>query len=64
MRGQGFDLSKTDSEFLDLEASLAEVSRLGDENARLRNLLIERSIRIPEVQPTSRIAQTPQTIGP
>jgi hypothetical protein len=63
MRGQGFDLSKTDSEFLDLEASLAEVRRLRDENARLRNLLIERSIRIPEVQPTSGIAQTPQTIG-
>jgi len=56
-------LSKTDSEFLDLEASLAEVRRLRDENARLRNLLIERSIRIPEVQPTSGIPQTPQTIG-
>ncbi len=62
-RGQGFDLSKTDSEFLDLEASLAEVRRLRDENARLRNLLVERSIRIPEVQSTSGIPQTPQTIG-
>jgi hypothetical protein len=63
VHGQVFDLNKTDSEFLDLEASLAEVRRLRDENGRLRGLLIEHNIRIPEIQPTSGIPQTPQTIS-
>ena len=35
---QVFDLSKTDNEFPNLEASVAEVRRLRDENARLRRL--------------------------
>ncbi len=61
--GQVFDLSKTDSEFPNLEVSLAEVRRLRDENARLRGLLIEHNIRIPEIQPTNGIPQTPQTVS-
>ena len=61
--GQVFDLSKTDNEFPNLEASLAEVRRLRDENARLRGLLIEHSIRIAEPRPTSGIPQTPQTVS-
>jgi hypothetical protein len=56
-------LSKTDSEFPNLEASLAEVRRLRDENARLRGLLIEHGTRIPEFRPTSGIPQTLQTIS-
>src|SRR5207302_2803820 len=36
--GRGFDLSKSDSEFPSLEASVAEVRRLREENARLRSL--------------------------
>jgi hypothetical protein len=55
-------LSKTDSEFPNLEASPADVRRLREENAWLRSLLIEHSIRIPEVPSTSGITQTPQTI--
>jgi hypothetical protein len=42
-------LNKTDSEFPNLEASVAEVRRLREENAWLRSLLIERSIRVPEI---------------
>ena len=42
---------------------MAEVRRLRDENARLRGLLIEHSIRIAEPRPTSGIPQTPQTIS-
>ena len=42
---------------------MAEVRRLRDENARLRGLLIEHSIRIPEPRPISGIPQTPQTIS-
>ncbi len=61
---QVFDLSKTDNEFPNLEASVAEVRRLRDENARLRGLLIEHSIRIVEPRPTSGIPQTPQPISP
>jgi hypothetical protein len=53
-------LSKTDSEFPSLEASLAEVKRLREENARLRSFLIERSIQIPEIPSTP---QNPQTIS-
>jgi len=41
-------LSKVDSEFPNLEASLAEVRRLREENARLRSFLIEHSVRIPD----------------
>jgi hypothetical protein len=62
-RGQVFDLSKTDSEFPNFEVSLAEVRRLRDENARLRGLLIEHNVRIPEIQPTRGILQGPQTIS-
>jgi hypothetical protein len=39
------------------------VRRLRDENARLRGLLIERSIRIPEIPSTSGVPQPPQTIS-
>ena len=56
-------MSKTDNEFPNLEASVAEVRRLRDENARLRGLLIEHSIRIPEPRLISGIPQTPQTIS-
>ncbi|MGA9966239.1 MAG: hypothetical protein WBQ10_13655, partial [Terriglobales bacterium] len=56
-------MSKVDSEFPNLEASLAEVSRLREENARLRSLLIEHSARIPEIPSTTAVSQTPQTIG-
>jgi hypothetical protein len=61
--GRAFDLSKTDNEFPNLEASVAEVRRLRDENARLRGLLIEHSIRIPGPRLISGIPQTPQTIS-
>ena len=61
--GRGFDLSKIDSEFPNLEASLAEVRRLREENARLRSLLIEHSVRIPEIPSTTAVSQTPQTIS-
>jgi len=56
-------LSKTDSEFPNLETSVAEVRRLREENAWLRSLLIERSIRVPEIPSTRGIPQTPQTIS-
>jgi hypothetical protein len=56
-------LSKTDGEFPNLEASVAEVRRLREENAWLRSLLIEHSVRIPEISSTSGISQTPQTIS-
>ena len=56
-------MSKTDNEFPNLEASVAEVRRLRDENARLRGLLIEHSIRIAEPRLISGIPQTPQTIS-
>ena len=42
------DLNKTDCELSISEASLAEVRRLREENARLQGLLIEHGIRIPE----------------
>ncbi len=41
---QVFDLSKTDNEFPNLEASVAEVRRLRAENAQLRGLLIEHGV--------------------
>ena len=56
-------MSKVDSEFPNLEASLAEVRRLREENARLRSLLIEHSVRIPEIPSTTAVSQTPQTIS-
>ena len=56
-------MSKTDSEFPNLEASVAEVRCLREENARLRSLLIERHIRVPETPSTIGIPQTPQTIS-
>ena len=56
-------MSKTDSEFPNLETSVAEVRRLREENAWLRSLLIERSIRVPEIPSTRGIPQTPQTIS-
>ena len=54
---QVFDLSKTDNEFPNLEASVAEVRRLRAENGQLRGLLIEHGIRIPEPRPVSRSPQ-------
>jgi len=42
------NLNKTDCELLISEATLAEVRRLREENARLQGLLIEHGIRIPE----------------
>ena len=42
---------------------MAEVRRLRDENARLRGLLVEHRIRIPEPRLASGIPQTPQTIS-
>ena len=56
-------MSKIDSEFPNLEASLAEVRRLREENARLRSLLIEHSVRIPEIPSPTAVSQTPQTIS-
>jgi hypothetical protein len=41
-------LNKADSELPNFEASLVEVRRLREENARLRGLLIEHRIRIPD----------------
>lgn len=61
--GRSFELSKVDSEFPNLEASLAEVRRLREENARLRSLLIEHSVRIPEIPSTTAVSQTPRTIS-
>ena len=56
-------MSKIDSEFPNLEPSSADVRRLREENAWLRSLLIEHSIRIPQVPSTSGIPQTPQTVS-
>ncbi len=50
--GRNSDLNKIDCELSISEASLAEVRRLREENARLQGLLIEHGIRIPET-PTS-----------
>ena len=46
--GSGFALSKIDLEFSSLEAFATEARRLHEENARLRGLLIQHGIRIPE----------------
>lgn len=56
-------MSKTDSEFPNVEASVAEVRRLREENAWLRGLLIEHSVRIPEISSSNGISQTNQTVS-
>jgi len=61
--GRSFEVSKVDSEFPNLEASLAEVRRLREENARLRSFLIEHCVRIPEIPSTTAVSQTPRTIS-
>jgi len=59
-------LGKIESEPPNLVASLAEVKRLREENARLRSLLVEHGLYIPETPPTkgtSRTTSTPSAAG-
>ena len=59
-------MGKIESELPNLATSLAEVRRLREENARLRSLLIEHGLHIPETPPTtgmSRTTSTPPTSG-
>ncbi len=59
-------MGKIESELPNLATSLAEVRRLREENARLRSLLIEHGLHIPETPTTtgiSRTTSTPSTPG-
>lgn len=58
---QVFDLNKSDNEFPNLEASVAEVRRLREENAWLRRQLIDHGVPIPEISSKSGIPQSPQS---
>ncbi len=54
-------MGKTESELPNLVAALAEVRRLREENARLRSLLIEHGLHIPETPSTTGTSQTTST---
>jgi len=56
-----FALGKIEREPPNLVESLAEVRRLREENARLRSLLIEHGLHIPETPPTTGMSQTMST---
>ena len=55
---QGLCLKAIDREFSNLEASVAEVNRLREENARLRSLLVEHGIQTPSIQHAGGAAET------
>ena len=54
-------MGKIESELPNLVASLAEVRLLREENARLRSLLIEHGLHIPETPPTTGMSRTTST---
>jgi superfamily II DNA or RNA helicase len=51
-------LKAFDREFSNLEAPVAEVNRLREENARLRSLLVEHGIQAPSIQHAGGAAET------
>ena len=54
-------MGKIESELPNLATSLAEVRRLREENARLRSLLIEHDLHIPETPSTTGMSRTTST---
>ena len=60
---QGFALGKIENELSNVVISPAEVRRLREENARLRSLLIEHGLQIPEIPFTTGVSRTTNTLS-